>query len=62
MTDDTWLTRDLPVHRAAVEFVDEDSRGPRASAIESELGFDEGQERRIQLQYNAWMAAQSTRT
>ena len=38
---DTWSTRDLPVLRAAVELFERNGRGPRASAIESELGFDE---------------------
>ena len=38
---DTWTTRDLPVLKAAVELFEQKGRGPRASAIATEVGLDE---------------------
>lgn len=38
---DTWMSRDLPVLRAAVDLFEETGRGPNASAIEAATGFDE---------------------
>lgn len=40
MVRETWVNRDLPVLRAAVELWEESGRGPRATAIERATGFD----------------------
>ena len=40
MTDDTWLSRDLPVLQAIVEIYDSTGGGIQARQIESKVGMD----------------------